>query len=374
VIVNGGKLVVAAPSLTLIVMLAKVPAAVGVPWIRPVLVANVAQAGRFVIENVNASLFGSLAVGVKEYIVPTCAAVGGEPEIVGGEFEGGGGVGGGGCGDGGGAPAVTVTVNGGKLAVAVPSLTLIVTLVAVPAVVGMPCRRPVVVLKTAQAGGLTIANVSASPFASLALGMKVYIELTCAVSGGVPVIVGAAFADGVVAAVLCVAAPSPPPPHAAVNPAMRIKIVSRDVRSALVMHVLPEDSALHRRVTESREPEGLGAEPRRLAQMTQTPNVAASNPAVVANGTLEDSAHQTGGFASPPRDGFALISSFLRTELWRRLVGPNIVPADAHTARRGFGGVASQKAANGVFADGDAVAGKLARPCRRAATNEDEQM
>jgi hypothetical protein len=27
-----------------------------------------------------------------------------------------------------------------------------------------------------------------------------------------------------------------------------------------------------------------------------------------------------------------------------------------------------------VFADGDAVAGKLARPCRRAATNEDEQM
>jgi len=39
----------ALPSLTLIEMLANVPAAVGVPWSCPVVVLNVAQAGRFVM-------------------------------------------------------------------------------------------------------------------------------------------------------------------------------------------------------------------------------------------------------------------------------------------------------------------------------------
>ena len=69
VIVNAGNDAVAVPSLTLIVMFVYVPtfAAVGVPSSRPVLVLNVAHAGRFAIENVSGLLFGSLAVGVNVY-------------------------------------------------------------------------------------------------------------------------------------------------------------------------------------------------------------------------------------------------------------------------------------------------------------------
>ena len=71
VIVNAGRLAVAVPSVTLITMLANVPAAVGVPWSRPVLGVNTSQEGRLVIKNVNGLLSASLAVGVNEYSVPT---------------------------------------------------------------------------------------------------------------------------------------------------------------------------------------------------------------------------------------------------------------------------------------------------------------
>ena len=138
VIVNAGNEAVAVPSLTLIATFANVPAAVGVPCNWPVVLLKLAHAGRLAIENVSESLFASLAVGVNEYIVPTCPVVGGEPEIVGGVFAGG--------------AAVTVSVNGGKLEDAVPSPTLIVMLAIVPAVVGVPASPPVVMLKVAQAG------------------------------------------------------------------------------------------------------------------------------------------------------------------------------------------------------------------------------
>jgi hypothetical protein len=123
VIVNAGNDVVAVPSLTLIAMLANVPAAVGVPWILPVLAVKFNHAGRFAIENVRVSpVLGSLAVGVNEYCVPTCPVGDGVPEIDGGAFGAG----------------ATVIVNAGSEAVAVPSLTLIMTFENVPAAVGVP--------------------------------------------------------------------------------------------------------------------------------------------------------------------------------------------------------------------------------------------
>ena len=174
-IVNAGNDAVAVPSLTLIVMLANVPAAVGVPWSRPVLAVNVAHAGRFTIENVRGLLFGSLAVGVNVYNVPTCPDVGGEPEITGGEF----------------GAAATVIVNAGNDAVAVPSLTLIVMFANVPAAVGVPWSRPVVVLNVvAHAGRFTIENVNGSLFGSLAVGVYEYIVPTCPDVGGDPEITG----------------------------------------------------------------------------------------------------------------------------------------------------------------------------------------
>src|SRR5688572_16831966 len=90
VIVKAGNEALAAPSLTLIEMLANVPtfALVGVPLSRPVVVLNVAQLGRFAIANVSVPPSGSLAVGVKEYATATGAVAGGVPEIVGARFEG----------------------------------------------------------------------------------------------------------------------------------------------------------------------------------------------------------------------------------------------------------------------------------------------
>jgi hypothetical protein len=69
---------------------------------------------------------------------------------------------------------VTVIVNGGRFAVATPSLTPIVTFAKVPAAVGVPCNWPVVVLYVAQAGGLRIPKVRASPSESLAVGVNEY--------------------------------------------------------------------------------------------------------------------------------------------------------------------------------------------------------
>jgi hypothetical protein len=186
VIVNAGSEVVAVPSLTLMVMFAKVPAAVGVPCSRPVLAVNVAHAGRFAIRNVKGSLFGSLAVGVNEYCVPTCPDVGGVPEIVGGEFGGGGG----------GGAVITVIVNGANPTVVVPSLTPIATFAKVPAAVGVPCSCPVLAVNVAQAGRFAITNVRGSFSGSLAVGVNVYSVPTWPDVGGVPEIVGGELEGG----------------------------------------------------------------------------------------------------------------------------------------------------------------------------------
>jgi hypothetical protein len=60
-----------------------VPALVGVPDSRPVVLLNVAHEGWFQIPNEMVSPSASVAVGVNEYGVPTTAVVGGVPEIVG---------------------------------------------------------------------------------------------------------------------------------------------------------------------------------------------------------------------------------------------------------------------------------------------------
>jgi len=66
VIPKAGSEAPAAPSLTPITMLEKLPVDVGVPVSRPVLELKVAQLGRFAIVNVNVLPSGSLAVGVNE--------------------------------------------------------------------------------------------------------------------------------------------------------------------------------------------------------------------------------------------------------------------------------------------------------------------
>ena len=101
-----GSDALAEPSLTLIVMPANVPAAVGVPVRRPVVVLNEAHAGRFAMLNVSVLPSGSLAVGVNEYAVPAVTVVARVPEIVGGWF----------------AWPWTVSVNAGSEALADPSL------------------------------------------------------------------------------------------------------------------------------------------------------------------------------------------------------------------------------------------------------------
>src|SRR5262245_16167612 len=71
------------PSLTLIVMPEVVLTVDGVPQSRPVVASKLAQVGLLAIENVSGLLSGSLAVGRKEYAVPTVTEVLGVPEIVG---------------------------------------------------------------------------------------------------------------------------------------------------------------------------------------------------------------------------------------------------------------------------------------------------
>jgi len=128
----------------------------GVPCNCPVVVLNVAHAGLLVIENVNGSPSGSLAVGVNEYAVPAVADVAGVPEITGGLF----------------GAAFTTIEKAGSDADALPSLTPITMPLFVPTslAAGVPCNRPVVVLNVAHAGLLVIENVNESPSGSLAVG------------------------------------------------------------------------------------------------------------------------------------------------------------------------------------------------------------
>jgi hypothetical protein len=84
--------------------------------------------------------------------------------------------------------------------VALPSLTLIWMFEYVPAfeAEGVPESCPVEVLKLAHEGRFAIENVSVSPFASDAVGRKLYAEPAFTDVAGVPLIVGALF-DGVAA-------------------------------------------------------------------------------------------------------------------------------------------------------------------------------
>src|SRR5262245_55355837 len=99
-------------------MFANVPtlAAAGVPLRRPFAVLNVAQDGRFEIENVSGSLFASDAVGWNAYAVLIITVGAGVPLMTGGVFAGGGV-----C-----VRALTVIRNGPTARVSRPSLTVIV--------------------------------------------------------------------------------------------------------------------------------------------------------------------------------------------------------------------------------------------------------
>src|SRR5262245_995715 len=106
-------------------MFANVPIllAPGVPCSRPVAVLKVAHAGRFAIAKVSGSESASAAVGWNAYAVPCVAVADGVPLIVGARFVVG---------------AVTVIVNAGSDAVAVPSLTESTMPGKVPAAAGVP--------------------------------------------------------------------------------------------------------------------------------------------------------------------------------------------------------------------------------------------
>lgn len=151
------------PSLTRITIFEYEPACalLGVPESRPVEVLNVAHDGLFEMLNVSASPFASLAVGVKLYALPTPTDVVGVPEMRGAELlllE----------------PAVTVIEKADKAALVLPSLTRIKMLLNLPTLefVGVPDKRPVDVLNAAHEGLFEMLNVSLSPFASLAVGVK----------------------------------------------------------------------------------------------------------------------------------------------------------------------------------------------------------
>ena len=100
----------------------------------------------------------------------------GVPEIVGGVGAG-----------------TTVMAKAGSETLELPSLTLITIFEWLPATVGVPLKRPLVVEKVAQVGRLTIEKDSLSPLTSLAIGRNEYIFPTCTIGLGVPDIVGGAF-------------------------------------------------------------------------------------------------------------------------------------------------------------------------------------
>ena len=87
----------------------------------------------------------------------------------------------------------TTIANGASAALDLPSLTPIVIPLLVPAALGVPDNFPVDVLNVAHEGLFEMLNVSASPFASFAVGVNAYATPTVPEVAGVPVIVGAEF-------------------------------------------------------------------------------------------------------------------------------------------------------------------------------------
>lgn len=75
------------------------------------------------------------------------------------------------------------------------SVTLITMFDVVPTAVGVPVNAPVVVLNVAQLGLLVMEYPNVSPFASEALGRKLYAVPTTADVDGVPVMVGAVLVE-----------------------------------------------------------------------------------------------------------------------------------------------------------------------------------
>jgi len=80
----------------------------------------------------------------------------------------------------------------GRVAVFVPSLTLIAMPVSVPtsALCGTPLSWPVVAEKVAHAGLPVIVKVSVPPLGSVVVGVNEYVDPTWIDDGGVPEIVG----------------------------------------------------------------------------------------------------------------------------------------------------------------------------------------
>ena len=94
------------------------------------------------------------------------------------------------------ATASTVMLKDASEVVTRPSLTRIAMLAYVPTwlAAGVPCKRPVLVLKVAQAGAFTIENVNGSPSASVAAGWNEYGVPCITDVSGTPEITGARFA------------------------------------------------------------------------------------------------------------------------------------------------------------------------------------
>src|SRR5262245_11608587 len=106
---NGRSVASAMPSVTVIAMFAYRPAAAGVPDRRPVDALKVAHDGLLLIRNLSVCPSASDALGWKAYAVPAVTLAGGVPLILGAAFDGS-----------------TVIEKGGRAAVAIPSLTVIV--------------------------------------------------------------------------------------------------------------------------------------------------------------------------------------------------------------------------------------------------------
>jgi hypothetical protein len=150
---------------------------VGLPDNCPVDVLKLAQEGRFRMLNPSELPSASDAEGRKLYVVPTVADVVGVPEITGGRFE------------------VLLEVeswNAGNVALAAPSVTVILMFDQVPAVRGTPCSLPLYAENDAQLGLLAMLNRrSRGPSSgSTALGSQLNQELSLTVAGGVPEMVG----------------------------------------------------------------------------------------------------------------------------------------------------------------------------------------
>jgi hypothetical protein len=93
--------------------------------------------------------------------------------------------------------AFTAIVNAASDTVVVPSLTRIVTFAYEPTfeALGVPDKRPVVVLNAAHDGLFAMLNVSALPFGSLAVGVNAYALPAVTERAGEPLIVGGELPD-----------------------------------------------------------------------------------------------------------------------------------------------------------------------------------